>query len=116
MDVPHRAALQALVRLSANTELELFHKVKQQSSPLLHVMLCARKDAIDALSKLPKCDPENSKDIRTLQNEVQRYLDLISYVQSILDSGDEAYAEMQPDDIAELREALTGQQQQGDDA
>lgn len=114
MDVSRKTALQALVHVSALAELELFRS-KYKSSPLMHVLLAARRDAIDAMKGLVNVDPADTEGVRKLQNEVQRFFDILTFTQGILDGGEEAIAELEPGEIEELRELLLTEAQQGGD-
>lgn len=104
MQVDYRTALQAVVRLSADAELELFHNRKR--GPLTSVLLQAREDAIQGLIGLVNAPPADTENIRQLQNEVQRYVDLLTYTRKTLESGDEAIQEMRPEDQEEFRRLL----------
>ena len=115
MEASQKAALQAVARLSLEAELELFHSSKTKGSPLMVVILCAKKDAAKALEKMVKVDPADTESVRKLQNEVQMYLNLVEYTQKLLDSGDEAMNEMEPDEIEEMRAMLINEGQHGDE-
>lgn len=104
MQVDYRTALQAVVRLSANAELELFHNIKR--GPLVSVLLRAREDAIEALVKLVSVPPDETENVRKLQNEVQRFIDLLIYTRATLEAGDQALEELKPDEQEELRRLL----------
>lgn len=108
MAVDQRTAFEAMLRLGNNTDLE-FIKQKTNSGPLFKVMVLARADAIDALTKLVNVPPTDAEPIRILQNEVQRFVDLVAYTLTILRAADEALGElraMDEDDASAVRELI----------
>lgn len=105
MDVRQIDATRALMLLSAATEDELFSKHPVRT-PLGMVLYRARREAIQSLSKLVKVPPHEADDIRLLQNEVQRYLDMLTYVSDALNAGDDAAKELEPHEQEALREVL----------
>lgn len=106
MEAGRKAVLQSIARLSMEAELELFHGAQTKDSPLMAVLLSTREAAAAALDAMVKVDPADTEAVRKLQNEVQRYLDLVKYTQDLLDSGDQAMNEMEPEDIEEMRALL----------
>lgn len=116
MDVDQKTALQALFKLSVDTNLE-FVKEKTEAGPLFVFMVTARRDAIDALSGLVKVDPAKIEDVRKLQNEVQRFIDTVSFVDELFRKGDEAAQVLSEIEAEEMRDliAAEGGDTQGDD-
>lgn len=105
MELGRKAALQAMFRLSVDTELALFHD-SQKNGPLLAVLVAARNDAIGALVGLAKQDPADVEAMRKLQNEVQRFIDLVTHTKGIIESGEQAQAELEPEAQQEIRDLL----------
>jgi hypothetical protein len=116
MDVTHEAALKALMRLANETEMQLFH-AKAKNGPLLHILVAARRASVDALQALASVDPSKTEDVRKLQNEVQRFNDLVHWVVEVLGGGDEAYQQLTADqeEVEAVRDAIRSQIEQGDD-
>lgn len=104
MQTEHRIANEALLRLAAATEIELLHDAKR--GPLASVLLRAREDAVENLAALVKVDPAKTEHVRKLQNEVQRFLDLLGYTKQQMTDGDQAAEELRPDQQDELRRLL----------
>lgn len=102
MEIDRRTALQALFKLSVDTNLE-FVRDATEAGPLFKVMVLARHDAIEALVGLVKHDPTDTKGVMLLQNEVQRFIDLLGRVHDIFRAGDEAAAELQTEEADEVR-------------
>lgn len=93
MDVTREAALKAMLLLANDTEMQLFHQ-KAKNGPLLHIMVAARMDAVEALQALATVEPTNPAQIMALQNRVARFNDFVEWVVGILNNGDEAYQEL----------------------
>lgn len=109
MEVSHKMALQAMFRLSADTELAIL----DGKGPLLALMVSLRQDATQALAGLASIDPAKIEDVRKLQNEVQMFVDLVGKVKVILDEGDEIAKQLNAEEADELREAM-GLEPQGE--
>jgi hypothetical protein len=105
MDVQQIDAARALMRLSAETEIELFSR-NSARTPLGMVLYRARRDAIEAMAKLVKVPFTDPDSIRLLQNEVQRYLDMLKFVGDTLAAGDTAMQELEPHEQEEARKLL----------
>lgn len=104
MQVDHRTANEALVRLASEAELEIFHA--KTTGALMAVLYKARQDALQNLVGLVSVDPAKTEDVRKLQNEVQRFIDLLGYVRELLHAGDEAMKELEPEQQELVRQAL----------
>ena len=105
MDVAHIDAARALMNLSAQTEIELFHD-NAGNTPLGMVLRRFRADAIEALRALVKVPFNDEKQIQIHQNEVQRYLDLLRFLNETLTAGEQAAADLAPVEQEELRQLL----------
>lgn len=116
MDVTHEAALRAVLRLANDAELELFH-TKAKNGPLLHIVMQARNEAIDALAALAEADPSKVEEIRKLQNAVARFNDLVTWIVNLLKAGDEAWQEIHVDPVEteRVRDILRSQLEEGDE-
>lgn len=108
MEVDQKTALKALFNLSVNTNLE-FIKQKTKSGPLFYAMVLARRDAVEALKGLVKVDPVNVENVRKLQNEVQRFIDLVAFVTEIFREGDEAAKVLDEAEKDELRDVIAAE-------
>lgn len=108
----NRTALEAVFRLGCDTHLE-FVRGKNGGGPLLYVLVKAREDAIEALCALVNADPADVEHVRKLQNEVQRFIDLVAYTKQLLAASDEAEAELNQHHAEAVREAMSDQT--GDD-
>lgn len=86
------AALTETMRLSAAVEVEITSKAK--SEPLLVVLHSAKETAIAALDALVSVDPEKPAEIRALQNQVQRFLDMAGWLNQMLMDGLDAQHEL----------------------
>jgi hypothetical protein len=106
--IDDKAAMHAAYQLGVSTNME-FIKQKTKRGPLFVVMTLARKDAIQALKSLAHVDPVAVEDIRKLQNEVQRFVDLLGYVREIFERGDEAEQRINAQDADELIEAVAAE-------
>lgn len=94
MDAMRAASLQAMIRLANDAEMQVFHTKVADGAPLLHVLMQAKAEAIEALESLASADPNKPDDIRRLQNDVKRFNDLVKWTVKLLASGDEAWGEM----------------------
>jgi len=104
----------ALINLSAQTEIDLFHE-NGGNTPLGMVLRRFRADAIVALQALVKVPFTESEQIRIHQNEVQRYFDLLKYLQETLAAGEQKAKELAPIEQEELRRLLEIDHQGADD-
>jgi hypothetical protein len=114
MQIDYKTALMAVARMGIATELE-FIKQATKAGPLFQVMMAARRDAITALGQLPHIDPAKTEDLRKLQNEVQRFADLVAYVKRILEGSDEAIKLLRSEEAEELRDLVLNDDQPGED-
>lgn len=105
MQIDQKAAMHAAFRLAVDVNLE-FVAQKTKRGPLFVVMVLARQDAIQAMQALVHVDPGKPEDVRKLQNEVQRFIDLLTYVAKIFEMGDEAEAQINAEAAEELRELV----------
>lgn len=94
--------MQHLVRVSATIEVQLLNK----ASPLVVALQMARDEAAEAAIKLLSVSPEDVSEIRKLQNQVARFVDLVRWLQAINSKGFEADREMQRDETEEYADLL----------
>lgn len=106
------ARLARAAKLSVDLEVELASKTP---SWLREIYRRFHDRAAEALVALSFADPEDSKTIRTLQNEVKRYDEFVADLRAIIQEGIAADHEMRDIDQEELLDVLTmtpdGQQQ-----
>ena len=107
MDAAHRVALAALITLGRETEFQ-FLKAKKGERPLVEVLIRARRLAIVAMAELASVDPSDAEGVRKLQNEVNRFIDMLEYTKGILTDASEAADEIGPDDEAEMDGLIFG--------
>lgn len=95
-------AMQRVIVLSAKIEAVLTSKGQDI---LLAVLSRARVRAADALTALITVDPENPKNIRALQNELELFGLLVEHLRTIVEEGvaaDDALNEATRDEFAEM--------------
>lgn len=105
MQVDQKAGLQVLVNLSHDTDLE-FIKQRTKKGPLFVFMVVCRREAIQALQGLVHVDPASPELVRKLQNEVQRFLDLVEFVKKVSSQGFESALQLRTEEENELREVM----------
>lgn len=105
MTPAERLALQHAIRLSAQLEVEIGDR--KGTEPIVAILHRARSAAAIALAALANVDPEDPKTIRALQNEVQRFEDMVGWVRAMIAEGLEADRELNDADRIEVQE-LTG--------
>lgn len=110
MHVDQRTAHQAMVRLAHDADLE-FIRERTKTGPLFAFMYESRRMAIEALVNLAHVDPIDAEGVRKLQNEVQRFIDVLAFVRGLFDKGYESAKILKTDDADELRE-LVGEDDQ----
>lgn len=81
-------AMRQAIRDSAKVEVQL--SGNNDCSPLLIVLAKARAEAADALAGLATVEAENSKEIRNLQNRVNRFASMIAWLSEVVADGFEA--------------------------
>jgi hypothetical protein len=71
-------------------------------------MLCAKAalEAINATTALLDVDPSDAKAIQQLQNVVHRYRDMIDWLGTAVEDGNNAYIELNEEERHELLAAL----------
>lgn len=82
-------------------------RVTFTTGPLFVVMALARKDAVAAFGQWVRTNPADTEAMRKLQNDVDRYFDLVRYVRNIFEQGDEAHKRLTTEDTEELREHVS---------
>lgn len=101
-------ALRQLIDISAQVEVQLTTPPgpKEKDLPILAILAKAREEASDAIVSLCEVDPENAKLIRTLQNTVARFKDLVTWLRAMVIEGHEADLEMSEIHRDELQELV----------
>ena len=107
MDAGEKVALQALVRLSVDTELQFIRHTKAPG-PLMQLAVLSRMDAVNAMYGLAQVDADNPGAVRVLQARVQQFLDLIGRIKDIIAAGEQAEQELMPEEMEEVRNAILG--------
>lgn len=83
IDPVETLAMERVVRASAEIEAALISK----NNPMCHILARARKEASAAMCELIDASAEDFGKIRTLQNKVLRFDDLIRWLQDIVKEG-----------------------------
>lgn len=104
----HVLALDA-IRLGYKLKNEVMPEGKAGAPGISLVVLTrARNAAAEALMNLARVSPDDPKSIRALQNEVQRYFDLITWTQEAIDEGQHASEMFDRDDMEAVRADIEG--------
>ncbi len=74
--------------------------------PVAHILKRARGEAAEALAALIVVDPTQVEEIRKLQNEVNRYRDLVRFLSDAVSAGLEAETMLSKEDREDLLETL----------
>lgn len=99
-DAIERLALDRMVRQSAELEVQLDLSAKTQ--PVIAMLALARRHAAAAMFQLVMVDPSQAEAVRSLQNEVRRYDDLVEFVKHVITAGKEADNKLSNDEKAEF--------------
>ena len=78
------------VGLSRDIEEQMTARAADGFRPLVAALQLARVEAGRAVAALCDVEPEDAKQIRALQNEVQRFRDLVRFLKQIATAGIEA--------------------------
>jgi hypothetical protein len=78
------------VTLSRDIEEQMTARAADGFRPLVAALQLARVEAGRAVAALCDVDPDDAKQIRALQNEVQRFRDLVRFLHRIATAGIEA--------------------------
>jgi hypothetical protein len=97
-------ALEAALNMGAaiNKDVRL-----NQTSPVGALIALAKKEAALALAGLIDVDPEDHKEIRRLQNVVQRFLDMTHWVREALADARNALSTLSRQDRTEMERLLS---------
>lgn len=98
MDAADRIAKEAMVNLARDFAFEFDRNVRDKARPLLAVLAILRPRAVEALGELTRVNPTDPNAVRSLQNEVNKYLDLLKTSREIVDAGLDARSELELDD------------------
>lgn len=96
-----RLANLRVIKASRQLELELANV--KGSGPTLEILKRLKDRAAESLAALAFVDPNDAEEIRTLQNEVKRYDEWITWMQEIVSEGITTEKQM---DAAEREELL----------
>lgn len=107
-----RLALQRAVQDSADVEAQL--SIVSGCRPVVAILLKARAEAAEAGVALSTADAEDPKLIRTLQNLIIRFDDLVRWLREIVQSGFDADQEISSDDREELTNLLSPHSPEGE--
>lgn len=77
-----------------------------QGGPVLLILVRARAEAAEAIATLCTADPNDTKLIIALQNDAQRYRDLLRWLSAIIADGKDAVQTISEEDREDLREAI----------
>ena len=93
--------------IAASSDIEAQLSVLQGCRPVLVVLLKARDRAAESLEALAFVDANKPDDIRTLQNEVKRYDELVEWFRDIVTTGIEYDKEITAEDQEQMLDLLT---------
>lgn len=77
---------------------------KPEGAPIIWILAAAQKDAVESMRSLALVDPDNSARIRTLQNEIQRQIELKEWLSEAVVRGQEIYQRMNQSERAFVSE------------
>lgn len=122
-DPTEALADEQLYELAADVQVQL--EKGSGTRPVLWLLAQQRAKAADALTKLVEVDATETEAIRTLQNEIRLYSDLVTACQDLIARGREADAMIAERDRSDMSEIvgsmspedrkLHGLETQGDD-
>jgi hypothetical protein len=78
----------------------------RQGGPILFILSKARAEATEAIAELITVDPAETRAIMALQNEVQRYRDLLKWLAEAISLGNDAVMLIDEEARDDIREAL----------
>jgi hypothetical protein len=104
-DPAQRIAWQRAVELSADIEIAM-RKDIANAGPLLGILAKARDAAAEAIAALVTVDAEEPKEIRRLQNEAQRFTDMVRWLTEMLAAGVDADEGIGDEERTELIDLL----------
>ena len=103
--IEHAATARA-IELSYDIQLQLERTAKAGFRPLLFILVDARKRAIAALTQLVIADADDAKAIRTLQNEVMRFDDMVNSCRKALAAAHEASERIDEQERAAINDLI----------
>lgn len=106
-DAAHLLALQRMISDSAEIEVQ-FRKDIRGGRPVVTMLQKAREEAASSLVALVDANPDEPKEIRHHQNNVNRFRDLVRWLRQIVADGAEADKELDDQDREALIEYLVG--------
>ena len=90
------------VTLSRDIEEQMTARAADGFRPLVAALQLARVEAGQAVAVLCDVDPTDTKEIRALQNQVQRFRDLVRWLKAIATAGIEAELALGDEDREDL--------------
>lgn len=90
------------VALSRDIEEQMTARARDGFRPLVAALQLARVEAGQAVAALCDVDPDDAKEIRALQNQVQRFRDLVRFFKAIATAGIEAEIALSDEDREDL--------------
>lgn len=97
---------EALFEIAADLQVQLERGTARGMRPVLWLLIAQRKKASEAISKLIDVDACEQEAIRSLQNEVRLYGDLVESCRALLSAGREADSEIAEKDRSEMSEII----------
>lgn len=91
--------------ISASDAIQAFKEISvdfQKRGPFMRALAAAREDARLAVKALVICDPFDTQQLMRLQNDVRRYVDLVLFVRSTIQSGELASEQLSDDVVREV--------------
>ena len=95
-----------IIAVEASHQLERELRQHKGASIALIMLVKARAECADALAALSIADPEKPDVIRSLQNEVRRFDDLVRWCREVVADGKSAEVDLEQEDADEMREIV----------
>lgn len=103
-DAISRLAMARMVKDSAELEVQLDNDARLH--PVVTMLAMARDQACSAVHQLIFADPAATELVRSLQNEIRRYDDLVQFCKQIFVAGKEADRKLSADERDELADII----------
>jgi hypothetical protein len=98
-----------LLRMSADVQVQL--EKNTANRPVLFMLARARQTAAAAITQLVIIEPDRTAEIRSLQNEVRLYDNMVDACRAMLERGKEADARIREEDREDMHELLISDEQ-----